>query len=60
MIPKFLRPERVPYASIEIVPAAPLRLICSWCTLQLRDGVLPASHTICPACTKKFDAGATS
>lgn len=58
MIPTFLRPERIPYASIEIIPASPLRLICSWCTTQVQDGALPASHTICPACTKKFEGGA--
>lgn len=58
MIPTFLRPERIPYASLEIVPASPLRLICSWCTTQVQDGALPASHTICQVCTKKFEGGA--
>ncbi len=51
MIPRFLRPEILSYASIEIVPAAP-RVICAWCpdfdpTSPANAG---ASHTICAVC----------
>lgn len=53
MIPKFLRPERVPYASVEVVREP--RLICAWCTLQMRDGVLPASHGLCLPCKAKLE-----
>lgn len=55
MIPKFLQPERVPYASITIVPAPVQACVCSWCGLVLRDGVLPVTHGICPVCAVQLE-----
>lgn len=26
------------------------RLVCAWCSVQLRDGSAPVSHGICPTC----------
>jgi hypothetical protein len=53
MIPTFLRPEVFPYASVEVVREP--RLICAWCTLQMRDGVLPASHGLCLPCKARLE-----
>jgi len=54
MIPRFLRPERVPLVSLERVPAPS---ICAWCS---PDAVVPAgtSHGMCQACSDAmiFDA----
>jgi len=56
MLPSFLRPERVPYASIEIVPAP---VVCAYCP-TFDPTVRPApgtSHGICPACAATFEQG---
>lgn len=53
MIPKFLRPEVLPYAEILLVglpEPPPQKLICAWCDRVIRHGVLPASHGICVPC----------
>ena len=55
MIPRFLQPERVPFASITIVPAPVHACICAWCAVILRDGILPVSHGICPACATRLE-----
>jgi len=54
MIPKFLTPEVVPYASVEIV-RVPHKAICAWCDGLIRDGVLPVTHGICPACKERLE-----
>jgi len=56
MIPSFLRPEVVPYASIEIVRVPPV--ICAWCpdfdpTAPANRGV---SHGMCAVCSAKLHA----
>ncbi len=59
-IPKFLQPEVVPYTSIELViagltAASPAhRVVCAWCDVLLRNGRLPASHGMCPSCSRRF------
>lgn len=61
-IPTFLRPEVLPFTSIEIVRATadfrPLPLVCSWCpTFDKTDPAnLHASHGICPACIARVEA----
>jgi len=60
-IPKFLRPEVIPYTSIEIVIAGLLagpraKVICAWCDVVLRPGTLPVSHGLCETCAARFDA----
>ena len=53
MIPKFLRPEVVPFVEILLagLPVAqPSAVICAWCLSVLREGSAPVSHGICPAC----------
>jgi hypothetical protein len=35
-----------------------IKVVCSWCQLVMRDGALPISHGICPACRAKFEAEA--
>lgn len=73
MIPKFLRPEVVPYASVEIIRApvvvvlpvtsitivpvrpSPHKVICAWCDVVIREGVLPVSHGICPGCRETLE-----
>ena len=35
-----------------------MKLICSWCGLEMRDGSLPASHGVCPTCAAKLHAEA--
>lgn len=35
----------------------PLKRVCSWCTTVISDGVLPATHVICPMCAAKLEAG---
>lgn len=32
-----------------------MKLICGWCLKVLRDGTLPASHGMCPACANRFE-----
>jgi hypothetical protein len=60
MLPKFLQPEAVLFASLEVLrarltdaqPPAPPR--CAWC-----PGFVPVageSHGICPTCAAQFDA----
>lgn len=35
----------------------PLRVVCSWCGILLRNGPPhPISHGICPRCAEKFEA----
>jgi hypothetical protein len=29
--------------------------VCSWCDRLLRVGVLPISHSICPACLERLE-----
>jgi hypothetical protein len=59
MLPSFLRPETVSYASIEIIRAdvpAPV-VVCAYCP-TFDPTVAPApgtSHGICPACVVKFE-----
>jgi hypothetical protein len=31
------------------------RAICAWCDVVLREGVLPISHGICPACLERLE-----
>jgi hypothetical protein len=31
-------------------------IICAWCNTILKDGVMPPSHTICPACLHREKA----
>jgi hypothetical protein len=71
MIPSFLRPERVPFASVEIlrarltdsepVPVAPLRVICAWHPGFDRTDPANAgaSHGICPSCLSRMEAEMT-
>lgn len=66
MIPKFLRPEVVVWASIEIVtarltdsqpPPPPLAVICAWCPAFDPTTQAPGlSHGICPTCTARLEA----
>lgn len=35
---------------------APLKTICAWCSRVMREGTLPASHGMCPACSAKMHA----
>ena len=72
MIPAFLRPEVLPYASVEIVRAdgsvdtSPLVLACSWCTTVAELVALGrrfpgrVSHSLCETCAAKFDQVVTS
>lgn len=47
----------LPVTSITIVPVrpAPHKVICSWCDVVIREGVLPVSHGICPGCREKLE-----
>lgn len=57
MIPSFLRPEVLPYAAIEIIPA----IVCCYCP-DFDPTVRPApgtSHGICPACIVVFEEAVT-
>lgn len=52
MIPKFLRPERLAFASVEVIPASPR---CPWCpgfTPSLDDSGV--SHHMCPSCRDRL------
>jgi hypothetical protein len=63
VIPKCLRPEIVPYTSVEIIiagllVAAPVvPTICAWCPDF--DPTHPANrratHVMCPACRERFE-----
>lgn len=37
---------------------SPIKVICAWCRVVLRDGNLPISHGICPTCSAKLAAEA--
>lgn len=54
MIPRFLRPEVVAYASMAIVPAPPA-VICAWCP-DFNPATQPPglSHGICPTCAAQL------
>lgn len=64
MLPKFLQPEAVLFASLEVLRARltdampPARVTCAWCPDF--DGRAPsnrgASHGMCDACAALFDA----
>jgi len=72
MIPAFLKPEVLPYASVEIVHAdgsvdrSPLVQACSWCTTVTELVALGrrfpgrVSHSLCESCAAKFDQVVTS
>jgi hypothetical protein len=71
MIPAFLRPEILPYASVEIVHAdgrveQPMVQACSWCTTVAELVALGrrfpgrVSHSLCDTCAAKFDQVVTS
>jgi hypothetical protein len=32
-----------------------LRVVCAWCGLTIRDGMLPISHGICSKCQKELE-----
>ncbi len=55
MIPSFLRPEHLHYASIEIISAP--RVVCAWCVDFDRHDPKNkgASHGMCQACYAKAD-----
>ncbi len=55
MIPAFLRPEHLHYASIEIISAP--RVVCAWCPDFNRQDPINkgASHGMCQACFAKAD-----
>jgi len=67
IIPSFLRPETLPYASVEIVRAdgtidtQPIVQACSWCTTVAELVALGrrfpgrVSHSLCETCAAKFD-----
>jgi hypothetical protein len=71
MLPKFLRPETVPYTSVELHRAdgtveqliarktdtQPTRVICAWCPdFHGRDPIHHgASHGMCASCAALFD-----
>lgn len=57
MLPKFLRPEVLPYASVVVIPAE--ATICAWCP-DWRPTVNShgASHSICAACAVKLEGSA--
>jgi hypothetical protein len=70
MFPRFLRPEVLPFASIEIIRAgepvravlAPQPTICAYCpdfdpTAPQNRG---ASHGICARCQQRFDGSAVA
>jgi hypothetical protein len=61
MIPKFLQPEVLSFASVEILTARltdtapPAAVICAWCPTF--DRAVPArgvTHGMCPACAATF------
>jgi len=56
MLPKFLQSEIFPYASVEIVRAPVLRVVCGWCGVVLTEGEAPTpvSHGMCPGCVATF------
>jgi len=59
-LPKFLRPEVIPYTSIEIVIAGlgagpSAKVICAWCDVVLKLGTLPVSHGLCATCAIRFE-----
>jgi len=57
MLPRFLQSEIFPYASVEIVPAPVLHVVCGWCQTVLVEGdpaAGPASHGMCPGCVATF------
>jgi len=64
MIPKFLQPEHLSFASIEILharltdsqPPAPV-VVCAWCVDFDPTTVRGASHGICAACAAKLEEG---
>jgi len=63
MIPTCLRPDTVPY-TYALKPAG-LLVVCAWCTprphLEALNLAHPGqvSHTMCPACTARFEASFT-
>ena len=64
MIPKFLQPEHLAFASIEILHARltdsqpPVSaLVCAWCPDFDPTLVRGASHGICAPCRAKLEAG---
>lgn len=53
MLPKFLQPERVPYASVEILRA--LTIVCAWCPeFNPADQPAGVSHGLCVACAERL------
>lgn len=56
MLPRFLQSEYFPYASVEIVSAPVLRVVCGWCGVVLTEGEAPTpvSHGMCPGCVATF------
>jgi hypothetical protein len=61
MLPTFLRPETVPYASVEIIPVPTLHTACAWHTplaeliALSRQYPGQVSHIICPECSVRFE-----
>ncbi len=53
MVPPFLRPEVLPYASIVVIPAG--AVVCAWCP-DFAPSTGVASHGMCPACQVLFNA----
>ena len=44
----------------EAVAALPLRIVCAWCQKVLSVGREPTSHSMCPGCIVRFEAGRLS
>ena len=51
-------PDRIPYASVEIIRASVLRVVCGWCGVVLTEGTAlePVSHGMCASCVAAFGA----
>ena len=45
------------YPLCPTVPGQPIQIDCSWCQRTVKPGQLPASHTICGPCWKKYFPG---
>jgi hypothetical protein len=49
--PNPLSPEQLPSTCVDLLLAdLPLKVVCAWCGVTLRDGVRPISHGMCVCC----------
>lgn len=47
-----------PVLLARLTDSVPLKVVCGWCQSLMRDGALPVSHGMCPACIVRMEAEA--